>query len=302
MIARIRIAFVVLLAVVTLAALYRFADAGTLAALHEWRNRWPTLLFCLLLNVFGITLDFICWRWMYRRCGIRVRGFTGVAIFISVLAAQLLPMQAGRLVRPDAAQRLGYGSLRNGIEAESALLYLDLAGVASLMALASMWLLFPWAAPFACVAVLLAALASARVASRLLGKRLAALRPELFWSAQGLITAGLRMVDRSLMGLSLFLLIRPHLPEVAYPNALLNVLVADTLGVASGMPAGLGVAEPVLLGLLALAELPEAHIVIAVILFRIVTSWAMMPVAWAALLYVEFIKPPAPVDPAAPTP
>lgn len=291
-----RVAFV-LLAALTAVYLYRFVTGEGVAALSAWHGRWHIIGACLLLNWTGITLDLFCWAWMYRRCHVAVRGVTGGAIFLSVFAAQLLPMQTGRLVRPDAAHRLGFGSLRNGIEAETALIYLDLAGVAALVALLAMWTLSPLAAPLAAAAVAGLALGMATAGTRLFGGLFTALRPALFWSLPGLCTLLLRMADRALLGGVLFLLVRPDAPESSYINAALYVMAADSLGAASGMPGGLGVAEPVLGWLLSLAELPEAQIVIAVALYRVVTYWSQLPLAWLALLYVEFIKPAPENDP-----
>jgi hypothetical protein len=278
------------IAVLTAIYLYRFSQEGGFDSLYLWHGRWNIIAACLLLNWTGIALEFVCWTWIYHRCGVKTRGFVGAAIYMSIFAAQLLPFQTGRLVRPDAAHRLGMGTLRNGIEAETSLIYMDVAAVGALVVLLAIWTISPLAAVPAACAAIACALGAATLASGWLGGYFTALRPKLFWSIPALCTVCVRMFDHALLGGVLFLLVRQDAPETGYINAALYVTIADSLGAASGMPGGMGVSEPVLMWLLDLARLPGAQVVIAVALYRILTYLGQLPIAWMALLYVEIIK------------
>lgn len=286
-----RAAVLVLLGAATLYFLYDAVTRHGAETLAQWQARWRVLLLCLALNWAGIALDFICWFWMYRRCGVRVRGLGAPLVFLSLYAAYIVPAQAGRLARPDAAMRLGFGPMRNGIEAEAALIYLDLAGSFTLICTLAALLWSPWMAPLAAAAALAIALTGGSIASTMFHKHLAHVRPGLFLSMQGVLTALLRGTDRALLGLVLLLLIAPFAPDVPYPTAALYVLTADILGALSGLPGGAIVAEGVLASLLQWSALPQAHIAIAVTVFRVLYFWSLVPVGWAALLLTFTLRP-----------
>lgn len=282
-----RLWIVSLLACVTVFVAWRFLREDGLEALTTWRGNLGWVALAIALNLLGVAMDALCWTWTYRRCGLAVRGWTGLALFASVYALQFLPAQTGRLVRPESARRLGLGTLRRGIEAEASLVYLDLSAVALLIVALVLWQWHPAAGLIAGITLAASALAAAGIVARLLPGWAATLRPSLFWSWQGALCLGLRVLDRCLIGTVMLVLLWPVVGPVAYARVALYALIGDTAGSASGMPGGLGVAEPVLGGLLRLAELPAAQIVIVVGLYRLITFWAMVPLGWAAWLYVQ---------------
>lgn len=286
-----RLFFFAALAIITAAYFYDAFQSQGSDVLAQWRGRLPTLMLCLGLNYCGVSLDFLCWQWMYRRCGVRVRGILSPLIFFSVFAANLLPAQTGRLVRPDAAWRHGFGSLRDGSEAEGVLLVLDLISTIALIATMMAWLVSPWLAPLAFAACLCAGLAAGSGLASFFRRFMGDVRRGLFWSFQGLVSVVLRAADRALLGLALLLIIQPLAPQVRYPSATVYVLTADTAGALSGMPGGLGVAEAILGWFLAMAQIPVVHVAMAVTVFRLVCFWGMVPFAWLALLATFVIKP-----------
>ncbi len=276
-----------LLASITVYFAYRFMAVDGLEAVHTWQGHAPIIALALVINLSGVALDSVCWLWTYRRCGIRVGGVLGLLVFLSSYAGQLMPAQTGRLVRPDAVNRLGLGRLRHAIEAEVSLVYLDLSAVATLVGVFALWQIHPLIGLVAGCVIAMIALGAAGLVSRLFPGSASALCPSLFWSFPGVACLVLRMADRALLGLVLMVLVRPIVEDIAYSQAALFALLGDSMGAASGMPGGLGVAEPMLGWLLSLAQMPEAHIVVAVVLFRLVTFWSMQPIGWAALLYVS---------------
>lgn len=279
-----------IIAVLTAVYIYRFANEGSFEAVTAWHGRWQIIAIGFALNWTGITMEFVCWRWIYARCGVAAKGIAGGAIYFSIFASQLLPLQTGRLVRPDAAQRLGMGSMRNGVEAELALVFLDIVAIAALLVLLATWTLLPWAAPLLALVVVSLGLGLARVVAGWTSLWFQALRPELLWSLPAWCTVAVRMADRALLGAVLYLLVVQDTTTVSYINAALYLAAADTLGAASGTPGGMGVIEPALVWLLSLTQMPGAPIVVAVALHRIITYLGQLPLSWAALLYVEIIK------------
>ncbi|MFM1919745.1 MAG: Lysylphosphatidylglycerol synthase region [Candidatus Hydrogenedentota bacterium] len=287
MMQRLRLVIVSLLACVTVFVAWRFLREDGIEALRAWRGNLGWVALAIAVNLIGVAMDALCWTWTYRRCGLAVRGRVGLALFASVYALQFLPAQTGRLVRPEAARRLGLGTLRRGIEAEASLVYLDLSAVALLIVSLALWQWHPAAGLAAGLTLATAALAAAGIVARLLPAWAAALRPSLFWSLPGALCLGLRVLDRCMIGTVMLVLLWPVAGPVAYARVALYALIGDSAGSASGMPGGLGVAEPVLGWLLQMAELPAAQIVIVVGLYRLITFWAMVPLGWAAWLYVQ---------------
>lgn len=279
-----RCAVLIFLACLTAVYFYDAFSTHGAAALREWRGRWKVVPLCVALNFTGLSLDFFCWVWMYRRCGVQVRGVMSPLIFFSVFAAHVMPAQTGRLVRPDAAWRHGFGSLRNGAEAEAALLLLDLIGTLALVGGLLAWMIMPMSAPLVFAAALAGGLATASIMASLLRRFLGDLRRGLFWSRQGAITAILRAADRALLGLALLVLIHPFAPQMGYPTATVYVLTSDIAGALSGVPGGLGVAEGMLSWFLAMSHIPDAHVALSVTVFRVLSFWGLVPLAWLALL------------------
>jgi len=284
---RLRLGIVSLLACVTVFVAWRFLREDGLEALTTWQGNLGWVALAIAMNLIGVAMDAICWTWTYRRCGLTVRGRVGLALFMSGYALQFLPAQTGRLVRPEAARRLGLGALRRGVEAEASLVYLDLSAVGLLIVTLALWQWHPAAGLMAGLTLATAALAAAGMIARLLPAWAGALRPSLFWILPGALCLGLRVLDRCLIGTVMLVLLWPVAGPVAYSRVALYALIGDSAGSDSGMPGGLGVAEPVLGWLLQMAELPAAQIVIVVGLYHLITFWVMVPIGWAAWLYVQ---------------
>ena len=57
------------------------------------------------------------------------------------------------------------------------------------------------------------------------------------------------------------------------------------IGLASGLPGGLGLTEGLLGASLGFSGVPEAHHALGVATFRLITFWLLLPIGWFALMW-----------------
>jgi len=276
-----------LLAGVTAYFLYEFAVSDWPHAVATWKGRGWALGLAVPLNFVGIACDYCAWRWCYARFNLHPAGGMSIPLYFSVYAAQLVPMQLGRLIRPDAAVRLELGRLGKAVQAEAVLFYLDVTALGAAIAGTFCMLLVPWGTPVVVLGAIALALVLAHgVAERVAGTRLAL--PTAFWLRwQNLAIVALRMIDWFILGVILYTLVWNLPGDLDLLRTCFFVLVSSFIGSGTGIPGGLGATEGVLGWLLTLAELPAAHLAIAVGVFRIVTFWLQLPLGWLALLRVN---------------
>jgi uncharacterized membrane protein YbhN (UPF0104 family) len=86
----------------------------------------------------------------------------------------------------------------------------------------------------------------------------------------------------ALIGATVYLLLQAH---VGYPAALAALLAAAVAGVATHVPAGLGVLEAVFIALLS-PPVAQSPLLAALLVYRAV--YYLVPLALAALLYLGF--------------
>jgi uncharacterized membrane protein YbhN (UPF0104 family) len=207
-------------------------------------------------------------------------------------------MQLGRLVRSDAIGISGIGKTSSSVQAEVSLFFLDLTALLSLLGALAVYLgltsiggtdmRLNAALAIASYGLLAAtALTGATLGAKLLGgTRLA--YPRRFWSCPGALGAlALRTADWGCAGIILYILTRGLPGELGLPRICFAALLSTLVGSGSGLPGGIGATEGVLGWLLGLMQLPMAHLVIAVGLYRLITFWAQVPVGWAAVAWVN---------------
>lgn len=298
------IAFLVL-ALVTVVYFRSFFLGDWQETLRVWRGQYTAIAIALALNVVGIVAEYFCWAMQYRRFGIPVFSRRGAVAFGSVFAALLLPLQAGRLVRPDGVVRQGLGTLPPALKAEAVVFYMDVLSLGMLIAgfgtglVSQEWLQVGsvLAVLLGCVAYGMAGLVGFAVATQLagwLGKTRLAI-PSGFWfqwSMAGLLV--LHAINWLSAASVLYVLVRelPSAPPAA--QVMFSALLSSMLGSGTGLPGGLGVTEGFLGWFLTMAALPAAHMAIAVGLFRLITFWLQVPLGWAALAWLSIHAPRAP--------
>jgi uncharacterized membrane protein YbhN (UPF0104 family) len=275
---------------------YRFFGSDWPAALNAWRERGGIVLLAIGVNLAGVAMDALCWHWTYARLGVRVPFALALPVYFTVHAAAVMPLQAGRLVRPDAAARAADTSLASALRAEAVLFYFDVSALGmSILALngwlAATWLGFPPAAPGTAMLALGAALCGTLTLASLLAPLLLpaahALPPGFWWHRQTLGILLLRCLDWCCVGMVLYLLLRGLEGAPEAPRAMLTALVSNFAGAGSGLPGGIGATEGVLGWLLQQARLPAAHLALSVALYRLITFWMLIPLGWLALLWAN---------------
>jgi glycosyltransferase 2 family protein len=97
-----------------------------------------------------------------------------------------------------------------------------------------------------------------------------------------LLQLAMSTANWALIGATVYLLLSPH---VAYPAALAALLAAAVAGVATHVPAGLGVLEAVFIALLS-PPVAQSPLLAALLVYRAV--YYLLPLALAALLYLGF--------------
>lgn len=285
-----------LLVAVSLYYGHRFFTGDWPAALDAWRERGGIVLLAIAVNLAGLTMDALCWQWTYARLGLRVPLALSLPVYFTVHAAAVMPLQTGRLVRPDAAARATGTPLGKALRAEAVLLYIDLSALGmTILALngwlAATWLGLPPLAPVLASLALFAALCGALTLANLLAPLLLptkhALPPRFWWHRHTVGILLLRCLDWCCVGLVLYLLLRGLQSAPDAPRAMLTALVSNFAGAGSGLPGGIGATEGVLGWLLHQARLPAAHLALSVALYRLITFWMLIPLGWLAVLWVN---------------
>lgn len=248
-----------------------------------WRRHLLSLGLALLLSALNIALDWGIWVTLCRRFGVMVGDRWGLLVFLSSFAANLVPMRAGRLLRPDGIGRLSRGRRVLGVQVEGICLFFEGAGALTIIAFVVAWHWQPWLAPFVGlgVAATLFTLAS-RIARLATGTPLE-VPPSFWWSWQawGLfaVSASGWLID----GLIFYLLMRGFPGALTWLQSVGVSSGAVVAGSGSGIPGGVGVVE-VLLGFsLSLNAMPQAALAFSVAAYRLVNFWFWIPIGWIAL-------------------
>ncbi len=279
----------VILGVMTAYGVYHLAF-GT-PNLAEVIARWQTMgfwvLVALILAAIDCALEAVCWMWLYARFRMPVRDGVGLGVYLAGHAGLFIPAQMGRLIRPDAMARLGRGRLSDGIKAEAVLLFFDTtAALVLVSALAFLWIQ-PLAIPVVALGVSVFMLFLAdRVASLLSGTRLSL--PSNFWlTPQTFVILGLMIVGWMLNGLALYALVWDLAEGISAFEVIFFGSISRLAGSGTGLPGGIGVTEGLLGISLGILEIPFEHLILAVVAYRILTFWLLLPIGWMALIFVN---------------
>jgi uncharacterized membrane protein YbhN (UPF0104 family) len=272
-----------LLAVVTVYGAYGVFTGDWPSAAEFWRSQLPVMPLVAALALVDVALEAIGWMWVYHRFHIPAFDRGGVASYLSSRAGLLLPAQMGRLIRPDAMVRLGKGSLSDCLKAEAVAFVLDSTSVFGLLAALLAFKYRPALAPVAALAVITVVLFLGNwVAKFLSGTRLE-LPMAFWWQWSTLAIVVIEMIGWVAHGLALYVLIRDLPGDFNLLDSLLYAPGSAVLGVATGLPGGIGATEGLLGASLRLMHIPSEHLVLAVGAFRLITFWIWIPIGWLAL-------------------
>ncbi|MBN1342323.1 MAG: flippase-like domain-containing protein [Phycisphaerae bacterium] len=280
----VRLLAFVLLAGVTAWGLYGLFSGGWTEALGYWRGKGLWLLGAFACMCAGTVFDLLGWVWIYRRLGIRTWDATGMGVFLAAQAGLLLPLQLGRLVRPDALVRLERGPLGVCLKAEMAVLFLDAAAAGVLfLGLAACWL-HPLLGAICAVVVPVVLLFSADRLAAMLSETRVALPPSFWRQWQTFAVLLLHVGAWTCNGLALYLVVRDLPGGVSVPEALFVAPFSASVGAGTGLPGGIGAIEGLLGISLKTLRVPTAHLALAVGAYRLVSFWIWLPIGWLALL------------------
>ncbi len=282
-----RPACLALLAIVTAYGIWRFATGDSEAVLDFWRGNLLTMPVVLGLAAVDVALECAAWMWVYARFGMRVVDSGGLGAFLAGRAGLLLPVQLGRLIRPDSMARLRRGATAECLKAEAVVFALDVTSVGALLAAVGAWVVHPLAAPVAMMATIGAVLfLGNRFADMLSGTHLAL--PRDFWLRWQ--TVAIVLVETAgwfVHGVALWILVRDLPGDAALWESVFFSSASAVLGAGTGLPGGVGATEGLLGVSLRLMSIPPDHLALAVGGFRLLTFWIWIPIGWASLIAVN---------------
>lgn len=273
----------VLLIGVTGYGIYTFLTGDPMAAAAFWRDKIAIVPLVFLLACLDVALEATGWMWVYERLGIKAFDSGGVNAYLAGRAGLLLPAQLGRLIRPDAMLRLKRGGLRHCLKAEAVAFVLDSTSVVALLAALLAYRIHPLAAPAAALAVIAVLFfLGDQLADMLTGTKLE-LPPTFWWRWKTLAILLVEMAGWAAHGVALYLVIKGLPGNATIWDALFYAPASSVLGVATGLPGGIGATEGFLGASLRLMKIPSEHLVVAVGGFRLITFWLWLPIGWIAL-------------------
>jgi uncharacterized membrane protein YbhN (UPF0104 family) len=274
---------VVLLAAVTIYGVYQFITGDWEAAASFWRDKLAVIPLVLALAVLDVALESVGWMWVYERLGIKALDSRGATAYLAGRAGLLLPAQLGRLIRPDAMLRLKRGGLRHCLKAEAVAFLLDSTSVVALLAALLAYTISPLAAPLAALVVIAVLLfLGDQLTNMLTGTRLE-LPAAFWWRWSTLAIILIEMAGWAAHGVALFLVIKGLPGDATLWDALFYGPASSVLGVATGLPGGIGATEGFLGASMRIMSIPSEHLVLAVGAFRVITFWLWLPIGWIAL-------------------
>lgn len=278
-----RVLAFVLLAAVTVYGAYGFFTGDWTSATEFWRGKLPVIPLVAAMALVDVALEAIGWMWVYHRFHIRAFDRGGVASYLSSRAGLLLPAQMGRLIRPDAMVRLGRGSLSECLKAEAVAFVLDSTSVFGLLAALLAFMVRPILAPFAALAVIAVVLFLGNWAAKFLSGTRLELPMAFWWQWSTLAIVVIEMAGWIAHGVALYFVIHDLPGNFTLLDSLLYAPGSAVLGVATGLPGGIGATEGLLGASMRLMQIPSEHLVLAVGAFRLITFWIWIPIGWVAL-------------------
>jgi uncharacterized membrane protein YbhN (UPF0104 family) len=273
----------VILVVVTGYEIRQFmaGDVATVAAI--WESKIAILPVVFLFAMIDLGLETAGWAWILARLGLKTDDLTAVSVCVAGKAGLLLPAQLGRLIRPDLMVRLGRGTIAENIKAEGAVFVLDGVSVVALFAGLVCWRVHPALGPAAFATVVLVVLfLGNRIASFLSRTRLEFPR-DFWWSWQAFAIVVVEAAGWAAHGIAFYILTSDLPGNVSLWDALFLAPGSAVIGLASGLPGGLGLTEGLLGASLGFRGVPVEHLALGVAMFRLMTFWLLLPIGWSAL-------------------
>jgi len=278
-----RIIAFAILAVITLYGAYRLLTSDWSQVSVYWKHNAEVIPLLIAISVIDVTLEGIAWMWIYHRFGAKVFDRTGILAFLAGRAGLLMPAQLGRLIRPDAMVKKRRTTVTIALKAEAVIFALDGISVVSLLAGLVVYLLYPVAAPFVALAIIVTSMTLGNIVAGLLTHTRLHLPHQFWWRWSTLFTALICMSGWIAHGVALHVVVADLPGDMTLWDSLFFGPGSAVLGVATGLPGGIGATEGFLGASLHVRSVPVEHLAIAVAAFRLITFWMWIPIGWIAM-------------------
>jgi uncharacterized membrane protein YbhN (UPF0104 family) len=272
-----------MLAVVTIYGGYRFVTGDWTDVTNYWSDHLEVFLLVVVISIIDVALEGLAWMWVYRRFQIRTFDRDGCCAFLAGRAGLVLPVQLGRLIRPDAIVKLQRAGPGDALKAEGVVFVLDCISVIALLAALLAYKSYPAAAPFVAVAVIAIMIFLGNTINRFVTHTHLQLPPSFWWAWPTLFIILIDMAGWLAHGLALHVVVVDLPGEMTLWDSLFFAPGSAVAGVATGLPGGIGATEGILGASLRLRSMPIEHLAIAVAAFRLITFWLWIPIGWLAL-------------------
>jgi len=285
-----RFAAFVLLGVISLYAAYRVATGEWQEVADFWTGRGDIILLLILISTIDVALEGIAWAWVYHRFGITAFDRIGFLAFVAGRAGLPMPAQLGRLIRPDAIVKHHRSPALHALKAEAVVFALDAISVVTLLGGLIIYRILPIATPLAMVLAIALALLLGNTATAILTKTRLHLPLNFWWTWSTLGIILIMMAGWVAHGLALHVVVRDLPGSVSLWDSLFFAPGTAVLGVATGLPGGIGATEGLLGASLKFRSVPTEHLAIAIAAFRLVTFWMWIPIGWLAIAVLRRIS------------
>lgn len=292
------IAFIIL-GVVTLYGAYTLLNSDWSQVSAYWKDNAQIIPLLIAVSVFDVALECVAWMWVYHRFGARAFDRVGILAFVSGRAGLLMPAQLGRLIRPDAMVKKRRLPVGDALKAEAVIFALDAVSVVSLLAGLIVYRLYAAAAPLVAVAIIVTSMALGNAVAGLLTHTRLNLPARFWWQWPTFVTALICMFGWIAHGTALYVVVADLPGEMTLWDSLFFGPGTAVLGVATGLPGGIGATEGLLGASLHVRSVPVEHLAIAVAAFRLITFWMWIPIGWIAMALLRKQPAEAPAAPEA---
>ncbi len=280
-----------LLGVISIYALYSLATGDRTEVSQFWKNHSAVIPILILISVIDVALEGLAWMWVYHRFQVPVFDRIGFLSFLAGRAGLPMPAQLGRLIRPDSMVKHQRTGASNALKAEAVVFGLDAISVLSLLGGLVVYQLYPAVSPFAVLASILVAMFLGNTVTQFLTKTRLHLPLEFWWTWPTFVIILIMMAGWVAHGLALHFVVRDLPGDMTLWDSLFFGPGTAILGVATGLPGGIGATEGFLGASLKIRSVPVEHMAIAVAAFRLITFWMWIPIGWIALALLKRLSP-----------
>jgi len=274
-------------------AVYRLATGDWNEVSKFWADRGAIIPILILISVIDVILEGLTWAWVYCRFGIRTFDRIGALAFLAGRAGLPMPAQLGRLIRPDAMIKQGRTTGLQAVKAEAVVFGLDAISVIALLGGLLVYQVFPRLTPFAMLGGIVVAMILGNLITKILTKTRLQLPVKFWWTWSTFIIILIMMGGWVAHGLALYVVIQGLPGEMTLWDSLFFGPGTAVLGVATGLPGGIGATEGLLGAAMKVRSIPTEHLAIAIAAFRLITFWMWIPIGWVAIGVLRKITPKA---------